>query len=318
MDDIVLQARPTEDAAIVSASIDPIDAFIFTLDRSPKTRETYRRGLRSWTRYLDANGIGFFEATDTNVIEYKRDLADTHKASTVNSYLTALRRFYAFMERKKVCPNIAAGITSLKHSKYAAKDALTKGQAKDLLSVRPETLAEKRNLAIVSLMIRAGLRTIEVVRADCGDFRQQNNALILYVQGKGYTTKEDYVVITDEAAEPIWRYLDARREAGEHIKDDSPLFASTGNRNHGGRITTRTVSRVVKQALEAEGIGSARLTAHSLRHTAVTFALSGGADLQSVQAMARHKSINTTMIYAHNLNRMATAAERNIETYLAS
>jgi integrase len=54
---------------------------------------------------------------------------------------------------------------------------------------------------------------------------------------------------------------------------------------------------------------SAKLTAHSLRHTAITLALVGGATVQQAQAMARHANINTTMIYAHNLERMDRAAE---------
>lgn len=83
-------------------------------------------------------------------------------------------------------------------------------------------------------------------------------------------------------------------------------------------MTTRSVSRIVKDALRDEGISSARLTAHSLRHTAVTFALLGGASVQQAQAMARHASISTTMIYAHNLDRMAAGAEHSVDAYLSA
>ena len=72
----------------------------------------------------------------------------------------------------------------------------------------------------------------------------------------------------------------------------------------------------MKDAMAREGIKSAKLTAHSLRHTAVTFALLGGATIQETQAMARHASINTTMIYAHNLDRMAAGAEHSVDAYL--
>ena len=78
-------------------------------------------------------------------------------------------------------------------------------------------------------------------------------------------------------------------------------------------MTARTVSRIAKTAMQGHGIDSPRLTAHSLRHTAVTLALLAGAPLQEVQAMARHRSINTTMIYAHNLNRMKAGAEHSID-----
>lgn len=65
------------------------------------------------------------------------------------------------------------------------------------------------------------------------------------------------------------------------------------------------------------GLVSGRLSPHSLRHTAVTLALQAGASLQETQAMARHQSITTTMIYAHTLHRLAQAPERKIYSLLA-
>ena len=318
------QAEPTEaaDAALMAPETfdleAAIEAFISQLDRSPQTRSTYRRSLRAWKRYITDRGVLPLQATRQTVIDFKEYTASTSKASTVNAYLTAVRRFYRWLESLRIYPNVAADVQGLKRSRYQAKDSLTKEQARHLLDKEPQTLKDLRNYAILSLMLRAGLRTIEVARADYGDIRQENGGLVLYVQGKGYTDKGDYIVLTDAAAGPIFRYLDARKAAGETLKDETPLFASVSNRNHGGRMSTRSVSRIIKSAYEAEGISSARLTAHSLRHTAVTFALKAGASLQAAQAMARHQSINTTMIYAHNLDRMETAAERNVEAYLAS
>jgi site-specific recombinase XerD len=115
----------------------------------------------------------------------------------------------------------------------------------------------------------------------------------------------------------IYNYLDARIEAeGQQPKADAPLFASAGNRNASGRMTERSISRIVKDAFKGIGLNSARLTAHSLRHTAVTFALLGGATVQDTQAMARHESINTTMIYAHNLQRVKNGAEFAVDRVL--
>lgn len=69
--------------------------------------------------------------------------------------------------------------------------------------------------------------------------------------------------------------------------------------------------------MKEAGIESERITAHSLRHTAVTLALLAGATVQEAQAMARHSSINTTMIYAHNIDRLETPAEGRIEDLLS-
>ncbi|MBK7141481.1 MAG: tyrosine-type recombinase/integrase [bacterium] len=99
-------------------------------------------------------------------------------------------------------------------------------------------------------------------------------------------------------------------------EDDEPLFASVSYRNSRQRLSTRSIRRIVKVALRQCGLDSARLSAHSLRHTAVTLSLQGGASPQEAQAMARHSSIETTMIYAHNIDRIAHAPERRIAALL--
>ncbi|MCX7015052.1 MAG: tyrosine-type recombinase/integrase [Candidatus Sumerlaeota bacterium] len=60
------------------------------------------------------------------------------------------------------------------------------------------------------------------------------------------------------------------------------------------------------------GLDSDRLSCHSLRHTFATLALKGGAPLEQVQAACRHVLIQTTMVYAHNLDRVADGAERYV------
>lgn len=58
------------------------------------------------------------------------------------------------------------------------------------------------------------------------------------------------------------------------------------------------------------GFNPPRLTAHSLRHTAMTLALKGGATLQQVQQFARHRLIETTLHYAHNLEYVQNPCSR--------
>lgn len=289
-------------------------AFARDLDATEKTRQTYARNLRRWRAFLDGEGMTEAEATRETVLAYRERLqAEGKSAATVNTYLCAVRAFYSWLESRRVYPNIAAGVKGCRMSANSPKDALTREQAAEMLAQQPETLAQLRDYAMVNLMIRRGLRTVEVTRADIGDLRQVNGEAVLYVQGKGYADKSDFVILNGACLKPIDAYLEARG-----VTDDrAPLFASIGNRNRGGRMTTRTVSRIVKEAMRRAGISSGRLTAHSLRHTAVTFALLGGATVQEAQAMARHSSVQTTMIYAHNLDRMAAGAEHSIDAYLS-
>ena len=77
-------------------------------------------------------------------------------------------------------------------------------------------------------------------------------------------------------------------------------------------MTTRSISRIVKQRLEGVGLTSDRLTAHSLRHTAATLNLLNGATIEETQQLLGHSNINTTLIYAHALERAANNSENRI------
>lgn len=136
--------------------------------------------------------------------------------------------------------------------------------------------------------------------------------MVLFVHGKGRSGKDDFVVLTEALRKDIECYLDARG----HYSPTDPLFASTSNRNKGGRLTTRSVSGIVKNALRNIGLDSERYTAHSLRHTSVTYALMGGASVEETQKMARHADISTTMQYAHHVDRVRHASEYRVSAYL--
>lgn len=302
----------TTHGGITADTRDAYTRFLDDLDTSQKTRESYERALRQWRHYLDGEGVTTFDATRETVVSYKRSLEEKHAPATVNAYLTAVRRFYSWLESMRIYPNVAAGVKGEKMNRRSPKDALTVSQAERVLSRRRETLQDKRDYAIVNLLMRRGLRTVEAVRANIGDIRQVNGEAVLYLQGKGYADKGEFVVLGESCLMPIYEYLEARG-----VKDaDAPLFAAIGNRNSGGRMTTRSISRVCKEVMSDAGISSANLTAHSLRHTAVTFALLGGATVQETQVMARHADISTTMIYAHNLDRMNGGAERSVDAFM--
>ena len=109
------------------------------------------------------------------------------------------------------------------------------------------------------------------------------------------------IKISPQVEKAIRAYLTARGETDEK----APLFSSTSNNNRGARLTTRSVSGIVKTRLRQAGYDSPRLTAHSLRHTAVTLSLLAGKDIAEVQQFARHANIATTMIYNHAIDKLS-------------
>lgn len=297
--------------------VDVMDAYIAELDASEKTRGTYARALRQYAAWLEAEGLALERTTRADVMAYKRHLEASKSANTANLYLVAVRGLYSWLNAKAGYPNVAEGVKGLKKAAQVGKDALTLTQARDLLNAEANGEQGLRDRAMVALMLRRGLRTVEVSRADVGDLRQVGGRAVLYVQGKGHTAKDDFVVLGEAAERAISDYLKARRAAGGNVAEGQPLFAATGNRNRGGRMTTRAISRIAKEAMRAQGIDSPHITAHSLRHSAVTLSLIGGATVQEAQAMARHANVATTLIYAHNLERLEAKAETALDVLLA-
>lgn len=278
---------------------DTFQRFINYLDSTPKTVETYSRALKQLFRYFSLNGIT--QPQREHVIGFREALkASGHKPTTVQNYITASKLFFKWTAQEGIYPNIAEHIKGAKLNRDHKKDYLTSGQVKDVLgAMNRENLKDLRDYAILTLMITGGLRTIEVVRANIEDMRTQGGITVLYVQGKGREERAEYVKISPQVEKAIRDYLKARGATDTA----EPLFTSTSHNNSGERITTRSVSGIVKERLRTAGYDSERLTAHSLRHTAVTLSLLAGKDITEVQQFARHTNIATTMIYNHAIDR---------------
>ena len=263
---------------------------------------------------MRSTSLDFDELTRDDVKSFKEYLVDEKKLkpATVSSYLASVRSFYAYSEDNGI-ENIAHRVKGVTDSRSFKKEPLTPDQAQRLLaSIDRSTEKGMRDFAILNLMLRTGLRDIEIVRANCKDIQTKAGVDVLYVQGKGRASKDNFVVLTPKALSPITTYLEKRG----NVNELDPLFASVSSRNAGERLTVRSISRIAKSALRAIGIDDERYTAHSLRHTAITFSLLGGATERDAQQMARHANITTTMLYSHDIDRIKRAAEREIGNVL--
>ncbi len=292
---------------------DLMDGFLKSLDVRESSKETYKRQLKEFFVWVKLKKM--FNLGREDIISYRDYLNNKKELSsfTVGGYLTAVKKFFEWLESIKIYPNIAKGVKGPKKRRGFRKDCLTLKQSKLLLgSIDKNDLAGKRDYAMLNLMIRTGLRTIEIARANKEDISRQAGETVLFIHGKGRDGKDEMVVLTGQALEPIQEYLKARKS----FKERDPIFASHSTKNKGKRLTPRSVSRIVKNRLRAVGIDDPRLTAHSLRHTAVTFSLLAGATPQETRSMARHSDINTTLIYAHNINRIEQAPEKKIDSFL--
>lgn len=286
---------------------DLFSRWIAFIDASPKTVEAYTKGIKYFGEYLSVCGIR--QPTRETVIAYRDELKKNHKPTTVQSYLEAVKLFFQWTEQERLYPNIAAHIKGAKLDSEYKRDYLTTKQVSKLLdAIDTSTLKGLRDYAVLSLMVTTGLRTISIVRADIGDIRTAGDSVALYYQGKGHEEKADYVKIAEPVEEAIRKYLVVRGQTDS----SAPLFSSISNRNSGGRMTTRSISRVAKNHLIEIDLKSDRLTAHSLRHTAATLNLLNGGTVEETKQLLGHANINTTLIYSHALERAKNDSENRI------
>lgn len=295
----------------IATPSDMMGACLESLDVSERTRRTYGRNLGYYVDWLASEGRTGERRAD--FIAYKGHLTETYEASTVSAYMSAVRVFYQWLASEGLGTDITVGIKGPAKPRGFRKDPLSIDQAKALMAVGEGDPDALRDRALTSLLIHTGIRTIEASRADVGDVRNVAGHTVLFIQGKGRTEKDEFVILTASTLQALNAYIASR----DRPDLSAPLFASESNRNAGGRLTTRSISRIVKARMEEAGIESERITAHSLRHTAVTLSLLAGATVQEAQAMARHANINTTMIYAHNIDRLERPAEGRIEALLS-
>jgi integrase/recombinase XerC/integrase/recombinase XerD len=274
-----------------------VDNFIVSQDVKASSKELYNRTLKQYFNWIATENLLLEDITRIEILKYKDNLLSSGLSSlTVGSYITVVRKFYEFLEANKLYPNVARGIKNPKRKQQFRKQPLQPLQATKLI----EHYLDKscRDYAIINLLLRTGLRTIEVIRANIGDLVFKGAQRVLLIQGKGRDEKDNFVVITDKTYSSIKSYLATRIG----LTDLEPLFISNSNNSKGERLTTRTISYIAKEGLKAIGLNESYFTAHSLRHTTAVNILRAGGSLETAQFTLRHTNPATTQIYTATLN----------------
>jgi integrase/recombinase XerD len=274
-----------------------VDSFIASQDVKTSSKLLYRRTLKQFFNWVEIKGYSLSEIARPQLLDYKDELLSSGKSSlTVGSYITSLRRFYEWTEANRFYPNVAKGIKTPKRKQQFRKQPLLPAQATALLSYYQDKAL--RDYAIITLLLRTGLRTIEAIRANVEDITFKGSQRVLLVHGKGRDEKDNFVLLTDKTYQPIAQYLATRGK----VNSSEPLFTSTSNNSKGERLTTRSISYIAKEGLKAIGLDERSFTAHSLRHTTAVNILRAGGSLETAQFTLRHSNPATTQIYTATLN----------------
>lgn len=274
------------------------------------TREAYLKGLRVFREWLDDQGLTYATVRPPNVRAWREQLVSDYAIGTANLWLSAVRRFYAWLiEEGAPILNPAAikGAGRNGAGRRHKRDEITATEIRAIFDTFNESPRGKRDRAIFALMAYAALRTVEVQRLDLDDLQTKDGRTVLWVTGKGHLEPDDFVVLNTKAEESLRAWLAVRGN------EPGPLFFGLGRRTQRGRLSLRHIRRIVKAHYRAAGVIGERKTTHSLRHSAITNAIRNGGEPLQVQAMARHRSFDTTLGYYHEIGRTAAPAEDLID-----
>jgi site-specific recombinase XerD len=202
---------------------------------------------------------------------------------------TAMRMFITFLASTGRCPSTLVGAVPAFTSWRLAKlpRYMTPAEIERILgSLDTKTPLGARNHAIILLMARLGLRTAEVASLRIADLDWRRSRLTLV--GKGGI--EGSLPLPQDVGDAILHYLAGRSAVGEYL-----FVRSVPPRR---RLAPHTISNLFSAAACSTGIGGRYVGAHVLRHSLAINMLAEGAFLEQIGAVLRHRSVETTSIYA--------------------
>jgi integrase/recombinase XerC len=275
---------------------------------SPHTLRNYRSDLQQFVAYLAEASDGPPAPDRVDALAVRGFLARLHgerlARTSVARKLAALRAFFRFLCRRGRLRTNPAELVQSPRVPVRTTPHLSVDQAFQLMAASASgagrdpdasplaSVLTCRDRAILEVFYAAGLRIGELVGLDLPDLDM--DAGLVRVMGKG--RKERIVPVGKPALQALQAYLDVRdRLACRAGPADSPAVFLNAR---GGRLTERSVSRVVLGLLLASGLGR-RITPHGLRHSFATHLLSAGADLRAIQELLGHARLSTTQRYTH-------------------
>jgi integrase/recombinase XerC len=257
---------------------------------SPHTIKAYSGDLESFAGYAGSRG---WKEIDHLTIRgflshlYEKGLSKTSVARA----LAAVRSLYRWLAQEGVVEqNPARLVSTPKLPKKLPRVPTIEEMSTVLDGAMPEVAAfPERDRLLLELLYGCGIRNSELVGINVDDIRLSAEAILIRGKGK----KERYVPFGDSVKQALSIYLPRRQQAmAGHNQNNAALLIN----QRGGRITTRSVGRIIKKIAVAKGL-PADVHPHTLRHAFGTHLLEEGADLRAIQEMLGHERLSTTQRY---------------------
>ncbi len=270
-----------------------VDQFLRSLrerNASPHTIKAYSGDLESFANYA---GSRTWKEIDHLTIRgflshlYEKGLSKTSVARS----LAAVRSLYRWLAQEGVVEqNPAKLVSTPKLPKKLPRVPTIEEMNMVLDGEMPEVASfPERDRLLLELLYGCGIRNSELVGINVDDIRLSAEAILIRGKGK----KERYVPFGDSVKTALTTYLPSRQQVvAAHTQNNAALLIN----HRGGRLTTRSVGRIIKKIAVAKGLPP-DVHPHTLRHAFGTHLLEEGADLRAIQEMLGHERLSTTQRY---------------------
>ena len=269
------------------------EQFLRTLQQrnvSVHTIKAYEGDLTAFAAYVGPRG---WQQIDHLAIRgflshlYEKRLGRTSVARA----LAAVRSFYRWLAQEGVVEQNPAAVVSTPRLPKKLPRVPTIEEMNNLLDGEmPAALAfPERDRLMLELLYGCGIRNSELIGINVDDIRLSGEAILIRGKGK----KERHVPFGNSVRVALLAYLPSRQQLLAQRKKNTPALLVN---RRGGRLTTRSVGRIIKSIAVAKGL-SPDVHPHTLRHAFGTHLLEEGADLRAIQEMLGHERLSTTQRY---------------------
>ena len=259
------------------------------------TQRNYLSDLSQFIEFLKREHpkISINEIDSTIIRSYLGSLYRKNRKSSIARKVASLKTFFRFLLKAGIVKKNPVSLIASPRLEKHVPSFLSIDEMFSLLEMPDQTnLTGLRDKAIMETLYSSGVRVSELVEMNAHDL--DFNLGIIKVMGKG--KKERIVPLGSKAIAALNNYLNVRSKMNKAPLSplNPPLFLN----QRGGRLTTRSVGRIINRYIEQCGVLK-NISPHSLRHTFATHMLDAGADLRAIQEFLGHASLSTTQKYTH-------------------
>lgn len=280
----------------IKALINNFSQYLSKQDLSENTIHNYIADIENFANWYEehhGDEIEFKNITLHHLAFFRDQVLHNKrlKVSSINRKIQTLRKFFGFLEGKKIIKvNIANSLKFIRRTKTTKPNSLNKQEVHSLLSVAGSSAhgLSSRNYAVIQLLLQTGLRISELINLQRRDLTiYERSGSIRVVDGKGH--KEREIPLNSSARKTISSYIQ-----NKEYNPSTPVFLSKHGKIHSARALQKVISNLAKKA----NITRIKVTPHILRHTfATNYLRANPACLIELATLLGHESLDTTAIY---------------------